>query len=88
LDREDCKKIGLIIDDLEQDQTLQDLVLSVFHASTLTFTTTPAAKIIENQNGKAFVKLSGKLRMAPQQPQALPPVSAPEDIPQTIEQIR
>jgi hypothetical protein len=31
LDREDCKGIGLIIDDLEQDQTLQDLVLSVFH---------------------------------------------------------
>lgn len=79
LDRDDCKKIGLIIDDLEQDQTLQDLVLSVFHASTMTFGMTPTAKIIENQNGKAFIKLSGKLRVlqqVPQPPQAPPPPSA------------
>jgi len=68
LDRDDCKAIGLIIDDLEQDQILQDLVLSVFHASTLTFTMTPAAKIIENQNGKAFIKLSGKVMKIPQPP--------------------
>lgn len=73
LDRDDCKKIGLIIDDLEQDQTLQDLVLSVFHASTMTFGMTPTAKIIENQNGKAFIKLSGKLRVLQQPPQATPP---------------
>lgn len=34
--RDDCKQLGLLVDDLEQDQTLQDLVLSIFHASTLT----------------------------------------------------
>ena len=80
LDRDDCKKIGLIVDDLEQDQTLQDLVLSLFHASTLTFNVTPTAKIIENQNGKAFIKLSGMVRViqqAPQPPQAPPPPSPP-----------
>lgn len=73
LDRDDCKAMKLIIDDLEQDQVLQDLVLSVFHASTLTFTTTPVAKIIENQNGKAFIKLSGKMRITPPSPQPPPP---------------
>lgn len=72
LDREDCGKIGLVIDDLEHDQTLQDLVLSVFHATTLTFTMTLAAKIIENQNGKAFIKLSGVPRAVPQKPQIQP----------------
>lgn len=87
LDREDCKKIGLIIDDLEQDQTLQDLVLSVFHASTLTFSVTPTAKIIENQNGKAFIKLSGMVKMVRQPPQT-PPSSHPEDVPNTVEQVR
>lgn len=84
LDREDCKGMGLIIDDLEQDQILQDLVLSVFHAATLTFNMTPTAKIIENQNGKAFIKLSGRLQaipqpqpkpVAPQPPQGNPPAS-------------
>lgn len=87
LDREDCKRIGLIIDDLEQDQIFQDLVLSVFHASTLTFNVSPTAKIIENQNGKAFMKLSGMLRMGSQHLQPPPPAFTPEVIPQAIEQI-
>lgn len=83
LDRDDCKTIGLIIDDLEQDQSLQDLVLSVFHASTLTFTQTPAVKIIENQNGKAFVKLFGMSRVVRQQPQV--PAPPQPNTPQAIE---
>jgi hypothetical protein len=86
LDREDCKEMGLIIDDLEQDQRLQDLVLSVFHASTLTFTTTPAAKIIENQNGKAFIKLA-IVGMGRQQPQN-PPSSQPQGIPQSAKDVK
>lgn len=50
------KKIGLKIKDLEDDDTLQDLVLSVFHATTHTFDGTGAVKIIENHMGKAFIK--------------------------------
>lgn len=45
------------IEYLEKDSQLQDLVLSVFHATTHTFSSTPAMKIIENQNGKAFIKI-------------------------------
>lgn len=51
-----AKSKRLIIEDLESDQTFQDLVLSVFHATTHTFSGTPTVKIIENQLGKAFVK--------------------------------
>lgn len=58
ISREKAKKIGLVIEDLEKDQTFQDLVLSVFHATTHTFASTTACKIIENQNGKAFIKIS------------------------------
>ncbi len=54
--RDDAKALGLIIEDLENDQEFQDLVLSVFHATTHTFTGTPAVKLIENHLGKAFVK--------------------------------
>jgi len=78
LDRDDCKLLRLNVEDLELDQTLQDLVLSVFHASTLTFTFTPAAKIIENQNGKAFIKLSGNVQIRPQPQPAPAPMTPPQ----------
>ena len=87
LDRDDCKKVGLTVDDLEQDQTLQDLVLSLFHASTLTFNLTPTAKIIENQNVKAFIKLSGKLRLisqSPPPPQSLAPAFPSKKIAEAV----
>lgn len=54
--RDKAKEIGLYIEDLESDQTVQDLVLSVFHATTHTFNGTQAVKIIENHKGKAFIK--------------------------------
>lgn len=52
-----CKGIGLHIIDLEEDQCLQDAVLSVHHCYVHTFAATAAVKIIENQNGKAFISL-------------------------------
>lgn len=56
IDREQAKKKGLIIEDLETDQDFQDAVLSVFHAMNHTLSATGAVKIIENHMGKAFVK--------------------------------
>lgn len=53
-----CRNIGLHIIDLEENQRLQDAVLSVHHAYMHTFSQSPAVKIIENQTGKAFVILS------------------------------
>ena len=53
---------------LEEDQQLQDLVLSVFHASTHTFNGTAAVKIIENHIGKAFIKLRPVLIRDPATP--------------------
>lgn len=43
---------GLKITSLEADPKLQEAVLSVFHATMVTFQTTPCLKIIENHNGK------------------------------------
>jgi hypothetical protein len=55
--REALEKQGMLIDHLETDQKLQDLVLSVFHATNLTFNGTPVVKIIENHEGHAFIKM-------------------------------
>lgn len=56
ISRDQTKALGLLVDDLEGDQAVQDALLSVFHAATHTFVATPAVKLIENHNGKAFIK--------------------------------
>lgn len=54
--REKLKKLGLKIIDLENDQRLQDLILSVYHATRITFQQTPVHKIVENSNGRSFIR--------------------------------
>ena len=58
---------------LESDQRLQDAVLAVHHATMHTFSGTLAAKIIENHHGRAWVTMSGEIKVAVPQPPA-PPV--------------
>ena len=55
----------LKIIELEEDNEFQDLVLSVHHACIQTLAATPAVKIIENQNGIAYIPL---LAMPPKFP--------------------
>lgn len=69
ISRWEAEERGLCIEHLEADQKAQDLFLSVFHATTHTFSGTPAAKIIENQLGKAFIKVVAPVR----QPVIMPP---------------
>ncbi|KKM06474.1 hypothetical protein LCGC14_1743650 [marine sediment metagenome] len=64
----EAKDFGLEIKELEEDQTLQDLVLSIFHATTHSFDATAAVKIIENHLGNAFIKQSRKFVIPVQQP--------------------
>ena len=50
--------MGLKVIELEENQNLQDAVLSLHHACMLTFTATSAFKIIENQRRVAFIKMA------------------------------
>lgn len=56
ISRDQAKKLGLVVEDLESDPVLQDKLLSLFHATTHTFSATAAVKLIENHLGKAFIK--------------------------------
>lgn len=56
LPRTELIKHGLEIEALEDDEVLQDLALSVFHATTHTLDATPSVKIVENHVGHAFIK--------------------------------
>ena len=51
-----AKEIGLIVEDLEQDNYLQDLVLTVHHTFMHTFNRHLCSKIVENHNGVAIVQ--------------------------------
>lgn len=53
---DECKEMNLKINEIEDDQDLQDLILTVHHTYMHTLMNTQAYKIIENQNGVAFVK--------------------------------
>jgi len=50
--------INLNIKALEEDQNLQEAVISVYHASTITFNGTLAIKLIENQNDKLYATMN------------------------------
>ena len=53
-----CKEIGLKIEMMEDNNALQDAILSIHHAYMITFSGTNAIKIIENQNQKSFISLT------------------------------
>lgn len=54
-DFEFCKRLGLNVERLEIDNTLQDLILTVYHSCNITSSITPAAKIIQNNEGYAYI---------------------------------
>ena len=56
ISRSELQSHGLLVSALEDDQALQDLVLSVFHAATHIFGATRITKLVENHEGRAFVK--------------------------------
>lgn len=56
LSAEKCQEIGLAIEHMEDDQKLQDAILSVHHAFAHTLSATGAVKVIENHQGKALVR--------------------------------
>lgn len=53
---ERCKEMGLKIIDMESDQVLQGLILTVHHAFIHSFAHSTATKIVENQLGVAYVE--------------------------------
>ena len=55
LSHSELSEKGLLIEELEKDQTVQDLSLSVFHATTHSFSAFKICKIIESHRGRSFI---------------------------------
>jgi ATP-dependent protease ClpP protease subunit len=67
-----CKDMGLNIEMLEDDQKLQDLILTVHHVCVHTLSSTGAFKIIENHEGKAYIQVA-RMAVIPAGPMVRPP---------------
>ena len=59
----DVSRQGLNVTTLEEDQQLQDLVLSVHHAVRHTFNDTGTTKLIENHHGRAYLEIAQPIRL-------------------------
>lgn len=66
ISKQQCQEIGLKIGSLEDNQELQDAVLTTHHAFMHTFSNTPSVKIIENHNGVAYIETSVPQTQNPQ----------------------
>lgn len=69
---------GLKVTWLEDDAKLQDAILSVHHATNHTIGSTGASKIIENHNGRAWIK---SISIVPAKAIPTPPIISPQQIP-------
>lgn len=70
IDRDTLRDLGLKVTDLEDDETLQDLVLSVHHAISHLMDRTGTTKIVENHLGKAWIRQVGMIPVPPPQSQS------------------
>ncbi len=56
IDREEARKHGVVVEDLEADQQLQEFVLTAYHLVSISFDKSPAVKILLNNAGRMWVK--------------------------------
>jgi len=54
---DECKSIGLVVEDMEADQKLQDLILTIHHCYMHTLANTGTFKIIENHKGATMARM-------------------------------
>ena len=51
---EKAKELGLVVHDLSLDKNLEDAVLSIYHAASIAFRTTPLQKVILNNKNASY----------------------------------
>jgi len=56
IDREEVRAQKVDVEDLEDDQQLQEMVLTAYHLVTLVFEKTPATKLVTSHHGRLWIK--------------------------------
>ena len=55
-----CEELGLVVEHLEENNKLQDTVLTIHHAYMHTFANSASIKIVENHLGRAIVNMANQ----------------------------
>lgn len=72
ISKDKCKEIGVSVIDMENDNDLQDLILTAHHSFMHTFAHSAVTKIVENHLGIAYVEsLPLQIQAQPMQPRQL-----------------
>ena len=82
LHRDKARELGMEVSDLEDDDELQDLVLTIYHATTLTHDNHSIAKIIETHQGNTYMAGSPPQRQEQQSAIDAGPSQPPDGPPQ------
>jgi len=56
IDRDEARKAGVIVDDLEADQDLQEAALTAYHLVTIAFEKTPIVKLMISSHDRSWLK--------------------------------
>jgi hypothetical protein len=56
IDRDEARKQGVVVEELEANQQLQEAVLTSYHLMTITIETSPTVKLMHNHNGRLWIK--------------------------------
>jgi len=56
IDRDEARSHGVVVDDLEAEQSLQEQVLTAYHVATICFEQTSAAKMLWSNHGQVWLK--------------------------------
>jgi ClpP class serine protease len=60
ISREECRRVGLQIVDLENSQDLQEAVLSMHHCLMILMDIAPVLKLVSNQEGRLYIQTKSK----------------------------
>lgn len=56
IDRDEARLQGVVIEDLEDDQDLQEAVLTAYHLTTIVFEQSPTTKLLMSATGRQWIK--------------------------------
>lgn len=59
IDRDEARRVGVVVEDLEDDQNLQEAVLTAYHVATIIFEQSQIVKILASDTGRQWVKFWG-----------------------------
>lgn len=59
IDRDEARSHGVSVEDLEDNQALQEAVLTAYHMVTIAFEKSPAAKVFSAHTGRMWIKNAG-----------------------------